>query len=303
MKKTILAQVLLFAKGAIIGGCMVVPGISAGTIIILCGLYGALLCHISGFYKSKKQFFDALAFAIPLALGGAVGIFLLSRGLEFAIDKFSLPIFALFAGLVLGSIPLVLGITYSKSSKTEPQDSEQKNKSTFRWQHLIPMGLACAFVIVFAFFQAPETGVKTLSFTTGIMLVVAGAITVATMIIPGISGAFVLVLIGYYNTVLNAVSTVNIPVLALFVLGAPVGLFAAAICAGFFLKRYKIISHMVIVGFLIGSVIGIFMFPGTYTSATNLWGIAAAIVLFILGFVSVIMLSKLQKNKKDYLII
>lgn len=284
-----------------IGGCMVVPGISAGTIMILCGLYGALLGHASGFYKSKKQFFDALAFAVPLALGGMIGIFLLSRGLEFAIDKFSLPIFALFAGLVLGSIPVVLEITYPKTTETEPPDLNPKIKSAFRWRHLIPAGLACVFVIVFALFQTPETGIKTLSLATGIMLVVAGAITVATMIIPGISGAFVLVLIGYYNTVLNAASTVNIPVLALFALGAPIGLFAAAICANFFLKRFKIISHMVIIGFLIGSVISIFMYSGTYDSATNIWGIAAAIVLFIFGLISVIMLSKLQKNKKDYL--
>jgi putative membrane protein len=295
MKKSILTNLLLFIKGAAIGGCMIVPGMSAGTVIILCGLYGALIGHINGLFKSKKHFIDAVIFFIPLALGAVVGIAALSRGLEFLIEKFSLPVFALFAGLVLGSAPLVLGITYAKP------ETEKETPTKFRWWHLIPFGVACALVIIFALFTPPDTETKTLTATTGIMLVVAGAMTTAAMIIPGISGAFLLILIGYYSTVLNAVNTFNIPVLALFVLGAPIGLIVSAKGIGFLLKRFKIISHMAIVGFLIGSVVGIFIYDGTYASATNAWGITASIVLFIVGFALVLLLSRSTKNKRDIL--
>lgn len=305
MKKVIWANVLLFAKGVFIGGCMIVPGMSAGTVIVLCGLYGTLIGYINGLFKSKKQFIDAVAFAIPLALGAVVGIVALSRVLEFLIDKCSLPVFALFAGLVLGSIPLMLGITYTKKpkadSKAKEKDTKDKpNATAFKWWHLIPAIIACGVAVVFALLQAPETGVKALSVTTGIMLVIAGAITIAAMIIPGISGAFLLVLMGYYETLLNAASTINVPVLALFALGAPVGLIIAAKGIGFFLKRFRIATHMVIVGFLVGSVAGIFMYPGTYDSATNAWGIVAASVLFVLGLALVVILSRLQKNKEDF---
>jgi len=263
-------------------------------VIILCGLYGVLIGHINGLFKSKKQFLDAVVFAIPLALGALVGIFALSRGLEFLIERFALPVFALFAGLVLGSVPLVIGITYKR--KTEEREAVK-----FKWWHVIPVVIACGLVICFAWFQAPASGVRELNVVTGVMLVVAGAMTVAAMLIPGISGAFLLVLIGYYETLLNAASTFNIPVLALFILGAPIGLFVAAKGIGFFLRRFRIVSHMAIVGFLIGSVVGIFMYPGTYSSATGVWGIVTACLLFVAGVVLVLVLSRLQKNKENIL--
>ena len=297
MKKSLLTFILLFIKGALVGGCMIIPGMSAGTVIILVGLYGVLLGHASGFYKSKKKFVGALAFFIPLALGALIGIFALSRGLEVLIERYALPVFALFAGLVLGSLPLVIGITYKGGSE---QEREVKS-SKFKWWHLIPAVIAFGLVICFAVFRAPESGVRELGVTSGIMLVVAGALTVAAMLIPGISGAFLLVIIGYYETLLNAASTLNIPVLALFVLGAPIGLFVAAKGIGFFLRRFRIVSHMAIVGFLIGSVAGIFMYSGTYASATGAVGIIVAVTLFVAGFVTVLLLSRLQKNKEDIL--
>jgi len=294
MKKTIAANLLLFIKGALIGACMIVPGLSAGTVIILCGLYGALLGHLNGMFKSKKQFLDALVFGLPLALGAVVGIFALSRGLEWLIECYALPVFALFAGLVLGSVPLVIRLTYKvKQENPEP--------SKFKWWHVIPAIIACGLVICFAIFQAPESGVRELNVATGFMLVLAGAMTVAAMIIPGISGAFLLVLIGYYQTVLNAASTFNIVVLALFALGGPIGLFIAAKVIGFFLRRFKVITHMAIVGFLVGSVAGIFIYPGTYASATGVWGIIAACFLFVAGFALILILSRFQKKKEGLL--
>jgi putative membrane protein len=295
MKKSLLTFILLFIKGALVGGCMIIPGMSAGTVIILVGLYGVLIGHLNGLFKSKKQFLDAVVFGVPLALGALMGIFALSRGLEFLIERFSLPVFALFAGLVLGSVPLVIAITYKR------QDEAQESKSKFKWWHVVPAVLACAIVILFAVFQAPETGVRELNVVTGIMLVISGAVTLASMIIPGLSGAFMLVLMGYYETLLNAASNFNIPVLALFVLGAPIGLLVAAKGVGFFLRRFRIVSHMAIVGFLVGSVAAIFIYPGTYSSATGVWGIVAACVLFVVGFILVLFLSKLRKNKEEIL--
>jgi len=297
MKKMVAANAMLVVKGALIGGCMIVPGMSAGTVMILCGLYGVLIGHISGFYKSKQQFLDAIKFVIPLAIGAIIGILALSHGLEFLIEKFALPVFALFAGLVLGSVPLVIESTYKKP--VIARNEAIPNGPPFKVWHLIPAIIACALVICFAVFSAPETEVKDLSVTTGIMFIVAGAITTAAMLIPGISGAFLLILIGYYNTVLDAVNTFNIPILALFVLGAPIGLFVAAKGIGFFLRRFKIMSYMAIVGFLVGSVVGIFLYPGTYDSATNALGIVAAAILFVIGFALVVMLSKFQKNKEE----
>ena len=281
---------------------MIVPGMSAGTVIILCGLYGVLLGHVSGFYKSKGAFWDAVRFFIPLMIGAVVGIFALSRALEFLINKFSLPVFALFAGLVLGSVPLVAKGVRQGDANGDGVSCHSCNNLTKKYSNLLrphllaPAILACALVIVLAIFSPPEAGVKELSVTTGIMLVIAGAASIAAMLIPGISGAFLLILMGYYETLLNAASNLNIPVLALFALGAPIGLFVAAIGIRFFLRRFRVASHMAIVGFLVGSVVGVFLYPGTYESATNAFGIVAACILFIAGFTFIMLLSRFQKE-------
>ena len=273
---------------------MIIPGMSAGTVIILVGLYGGLLAHLNGFYKSKKNFIDALMFAIPLLLGAVIGLLSLSRALEYLIEHFSLPIFSLFAGFVCGIIPLVLIDAFTDRSKDNPAETK---RVPIKWWYAIPFLIAASIVITFAILKAPDSGVKALSFGTGIMLVIAGAIAAADMIIPGISGSFVLVLIGYYSTMLDALNTFNIPVLLMFALGIPFGLVVASKGVGYFLKNFRTGTYMVIVGFLVGSVIAIFIMSDTYNSGVNAVGIATAPILFVIGFVTVLMTSMARKGK------
>ena len=74
VKKIILSSLINLVFGVLIGGCVVIPGMSAGTVMILCGIYGALIGHVNGFYKSKKQFISAIIFLVPLGIGGVIGI-------------------------------------------------------------------------------------------------------------------------------------------------------------------------------------------------------------------------------------
>ena len=180
---------------------------------------------------------------------------------------------------------------------SETEQVEQKPEFKFKWWHPIPAIIACGLVVTFALLNTTDTGVKELNWVTGIMLVVCGAIAAAAMIFPGISGAFMLILLGYYNTILHAVNTFNIAMLALVVLGAIIGFLATAQGIGYLLKRFKLITHLAVIGFLVGSVAGIFIYKGTYDSAVTAWGISAAVILFIAGFAATMLLSKLQKNR------
>ena len=108
--------VVNFFKGAIVGGSNAIPAISGGTVLLLLGIYDPFISHLGGFYKSKKQLFSALIFLLPVFIGIALGIVALSNLLMWLIGVASLPTFALFAGMVLGSIPLVINALYKSNS-------------------------------------------------------------------------------------------------------------------------------------------------------------------------------------------
>ena len=305
------------------GGCNVVPGMSGGTVIILLGIYEAMIGSVNGLFKSKKQFKDGLIYLAPIAIGMAVGIFALSKLVSFLIADFALPTFALFAGLIAGSVPFIyksaqnqgsgisdqgkdLSIEYEVQSTDCGNINNDSNPSSLIPNpsinialRLLPAVLACALVVVLALFAPPDSGVKELNFFNGIMLAVSGAVAMSAMVIPGISGAYMLILLGYYSTVINAVSAFNIFVLLIFILGAVVGFLLTAKGIGFVLKRFRVISYHAIVGFLIGSVAGIFIYEGTYASATNTLGIISAVIFFIAGTACTVVLSLLKPAKKQ----
>ena len=291
MKSLIIKHLLHFAFGILIGGCIVTPGMDSGTMIILCGMYGALLANVNGLFKSKKQFIDGVIFLVPIALGAVTGIFALSRLLEYLITHYSLPVYSLFAGFMLGTVPFLVRMAYKRPA------AEEKGVK-FVWWHIIPSVLACAFIVTLAVLTPPDSAIKELTAVTGIMLFVCGVIAAAAMIFPGTSGAFLLVLLGYYNTVLNAVNELKLSMLAIFVVGAVIGLFGMARLIGFLLKRFKLVTHMAVAGFLIGSVASLFIFKSTYASATGTWGIVAAVVMFLIGIAATTFLTYLQKDKK-----
>jgi len=296
---TFVNSFFLFLKGILIGACMIVPGMSAGTVIIIMGIYGLLIWNINGLlFKGTKRFMNAVWFLSPIVLGCIVGVLTLSRFIELVITHYSLPTFALFAGFVLGSIPMIFNNTYITNKSLESQNTDCKSRyNKVRWWHILPVIMACAIVILFAIFQTHESSAQVeLTTTTAIMLVVAGAITAGAMIIPGISGSFLLILIGYYATFLNALNTFDVAMLGLFVLGAPIGLIIAAKTIGFALKRFHTLTYLIIIGFLLGSVAAIFIYPETYNTGTNTLGIIVAGILFVLGMMSVLLLSKRQKT-------
>jgi uncharacterized membrane protein len=364
-KDNIFKHIINFFKGLLVGGVNVVPGMSGGTILILCGIYEPILTNVNGMFKGKKQFLSSIIFLLPILLGALVGIYALSRYvIEPLINNFALPTFALFAGLVLGSVPLIVKMLYKPEIDSSVHNSQNdvrcevgdesqadnviaseakqssstmlnaqcsmrndgidiKNTATmhdarctmhekaenrqpstvnsnnikFKPWHIIPAVLACGLIVGLSFFTAPETGVRQLNFGTALMLVLAGAIATGAMVLPGISGTFMLLLMGYYTTVINAVSTFNFLALLFFGVGAVAGLLLAAKGAKFLLKKFKTVSYLAIIGLLVGSVIGIFLYPDTYKSAADTAGIIVAVILFIAGCAATILLSKFSKSK------
>ena len=271
-----------FLKGILIGLANIIPGVSGGTIAVILGIFDNLIDAINNFARDIKK---NLIFLTPIVSGALFSILFFSSVLKFCLREYSLPTNLFFAGLVFGSIPLI----YKKATK-----------NNFNAYHFVYTVVATVFVIFISnvninnIFEIGEN--FSLILITKIFF---GAILAAiAMIIPGISGSFIMVLLGIYPTIINAIS--NIPQCVLnfsnktllintgatissFALGILLGIiFASKLISGL-LEKFYTSAYFCILGLVIGSIYGIFTSPMTYQSGINNFMILIGIVTFFMG--------------------
>lgn len=268
-----------FLKGMIIGIANIIPGVSGGTMAVTTGVYEQLISSIGNFFKKFKETFkENMKFLVPIGLGAVVGIVLFSKLLEYLLNNFEMATKFAFMGLIIGSFPLIFKNSVSKG---------------FKKRYLIPFAITFAIGITLTILQIMGvTGAEVKSFDmnliTVILLFVYGMIAASAMIVPGISGSFILLLMGVYKAILTAVSSLNIPVLIPFALGAAVGVIAVAKLIDVLLNKWHGGTYFAIIGFIIGTLPAIF--PGF---AFNVEGIVS-IVVFVAGLVLSYFASKLE---------
>jgi len=259
--------------GLVLGVTTVIPGISAGTMAIVFNVYERLIGIIT---PDIKKVFAAWKFWLPLAAGGVAGIIFFSKVITLLYENHLIPTLWFFIGLIAGSIPLIY-------SRTRKPSSALPSLPT-----VICAVLALAVMIVMGEFR-PDDGAAVygeLTLPLLGMLVLAGALAAIAMIIPGISGAFLLLVIGLYRTVFQAVSDLNIVLLVPFALGAGAGLLIGAAFVRFLLSTAPRETYGAVFGLVAGSII--LLFPGGFGegvmisfSATSL--LAGGLISFFLG--------------------
>ena len=235
----------LAAKGAAIGAANTVPGVSGGTIAVVMGIYDPLIEAIGDFLSPRWK--RHLAFLAPVLAGIATGIAGFAWIIEVGLARIPEQTFFFFAGLIVGSLPFI---------------ARQLHGSRLRAHH-IPVCLgACALLVLQATLGKPamSEAITRVTATTIPPLLGAGAIATATMVIPGVSGSFVLLVTGMYATFLHAIRTVNIPVLLVLAAGAALGLVAVSKVMNLLVKRYHATTYWLILGLVAGSVVGVW--PG-----------------------------------------
>lgn len=230
------------ARGVAIGAANVVPGVSGGTIAVVTGIYDELIGAIGEVLSSRWRL--SLAYLLPVLAGIFTGIGLFAAVIEWALLNAAEQTAFFFVGLIAGSVPFLWRVV-----RQEP----------IRPLHIGLFIVALAVLIVQAVVgdpprSAPITAVTPLTVWA---LLAAGAIATGTMIIPGVSGSFVLLLIGMYSTFLNAVRTFNVPVLLILIVGAAAGLWGVARVMNRLLQRHRSASYWVILGLVVGSIVGI----------------------------------------------
>lgn len=242
-------KLTLVIKGFLIGVANIIPGVSGGTLAITLGIYEKLIGAISHFFKNLKE---NIKFIIPIGIGAVLSILLLSRVISFCLDKYTLATILFFIGLILGGIPLL-----NKKIK-----GHYKNVS-----NIIIFLLSFGFVIALSVLKGENVvSFANMNIINYIMLFLVGVVAAATMIIPGVSGSFVLMLLGYYKPIVDTIGDLtkfnniwqNIMILVPFGIGVLVGIVAISKLLEFLFKKYEVKTYFGVMGFIMASIITIF---------------------------------------------
>lgn len=235
-----------FIKGFILGIANVIPGVSGGTMAVSMGLYELILSSIGNFFKDIKGNFIKL---LPIILGILVAIVSTSKLVTYALTNYKAQTLCLFIGLIFGGVSLIMRKIKGKGSKTN---------------YLI-------FFVIFFFvisLNFLKTGLIEISFTNmGIidylLLLLIGFIASSAMVIPGISGSFILMVLGYYDKIIYTLSTItdfsklgsNLLILVPFGIGVIIGIVFMAKLITNLIKKYETKTYFAIMGFVLSSVV------------------------------------------------
>jgi putative membrane protein len=229
-------------KGMAMGIAELVPGVSGGTIAFVAGIYEELITSINNVSPKTfniwrtsgfKSFWEALngTFLITLLLGMAISIFSFSKLIRWLLENEPIPLWSFFFGLVVASIIFVA------------KEVEKWNLATLL---VFILGALSAYFITGL---PPSHNTESLPF-----LFFSGAIAVCAMILPGISGSFILVLLGSYKTVLDAVDEKNFKILITVGLGILFGILSFARLLKWMFNHYKNVTLAILTGFILGSL-------------------------------------------------
>ncbi len=297
MERRIKDYAVLTLKGMAMGAADVVPGVSGGTIAFIAGIYDELINSIKSInmHSLKLLFTGKIAafwkavngnFLFALLLGIAISVFSLAKLITYLLLNEPVLVWSFFFGLVLASTWFV-------------------TKDIKGWNWKTVAGFVGGAVI--AYYITVATPAET---STNLMFIfLCGAIAICAMILPGISGSFILVLLGKYFYVMEAVKTLDLVVLGVFAFGAALGITSFSRVLSYALKNFRNITLSVLSGFMLGSLNKVWPWKEVeklvsdghevmieHNIAPNT-EVSEAVVLMLIGFILVYVLEKISAKK------
>lgn len=300
MERKLKDYAVLALKGMGMGAADVVPGVSGGTIAFIVGIYDELINSIKSinmetlkllFTGKLTAFWKGIngSFLVSILLGIGISVFSLAKVITWLLTDHPVLVWSFFFGLVLASTWFV---------------SKDIKEWNFKTILSFIIGAAVAYYITVA------TPAETPSGYWFIFL--CGAIAICAMILPGISGSFILVLLGKYFFVMEAVKTLDLVIIAIFGAGAVIGITTFSRVLSFALKNFRNITLSVLTGFMLGSLNKVWPWKETVETYVDSHGVVKplieanimpnqyvleAVVLMVVGFLAVYILEKLSSKK------
>jgi len=261
-------------RGLIMGASDVIPGVSGGTIAVLLGIYDRLIAGINGILSRRWK--QQLGFLIPLAIGMAIAVLALSRVIEWLFEHYPQPTQFFFMGLILGILPYLF--------------RQADARTAFKPIHFVLLlagGLVCGSLA----FLNPGEGMafSTIGVQQYVLLFLAGIVASAAMILPGISGSFMLLVMGVYQTVISAISDLKLDIIAVVGFGIVIGILFMSKLISYFMDHYRTATFAIVIGLVIGSLFVVY--PG-FPGSTDL--ILASVITFAIGLLTAYILGKVE---------
>ena len=272
---------LIFIRGILMGSADIVPGVSGGTIALITGIYERLIYSISKinfkFLKplvklDLKVFWRELldeidfGFFIPLVLGIAIAMVTIAKVVTYCMDVYPALTYAFFLGLIIASAYILL-----------------KKIPKLQIKHIafVILGFVLAYIFVSLNPIAANHSLP--------VLFISGLIAICAMILPGISGSFLLLLLGQYEYMLTALHELHFTELIVFIVGAIIGILGFSKLLNYLLKRYEEVT----MAFLIGVMLGTLKIPAVTVVnnvSLNLSGLLPCLIVAVIAFILIIVL-------------
>ncbi|HCZ6652710.1 TPA: DUF368 domain-containing protein [Staphylococcus aureus] len=273
-------------KGFAMGTSDLVPGVSGGTIALLLGIYNQFIASISGIFS--RRFWPSFTFLIPIIIGMLLAMGSLSNLFNYLLSQHRIPTMFFFGGLIIGILPYLLKI------------SNYKTSFTTKHYMMVIAGIAILIVITLMNNGDKHAG-ETLTLSTGLIIkyFIAGMCASSAMLLPGISGSFMLLVFGVYGTVMLAISEVvklnftGLPILLAVGFGVLAGFIISSKIIQYFLTHHKLMTFALIIGFVVGSLFAVF--PGLPTNIV-MWFVS--LVVFIIGFIVSLTLGRITAENE-----
>lgn len=302
--------------GIIIGISNIVPGVSAGTMFVILGIFKKLidqvgLCidevkkmikNITKFKEKdggiravgimfKNIFNSQKTFLIPIAIGMAFAIYFVAKLFSILNPEQIMYRNYIFLGLVLGGIPAL----FKELKKgTDIQNINKRKVNIYLFMFIGFLIMLIVYILKINGIGLRKVGYEELSISMALPLFLVGAIAAASMVIPGISGSMVVLILGYYELMTISISKLNMVFIIPFAIGILVGIMAILKLIKYLLDNHYTKTYSCIVGFVVGSLL--MVFPGL---PTNIMGYVITIVCIIIGLFASYMIEKYSEKIKD----
>lgn len=280
--KTVLQYIKVFLSGIVFGVANIIPGVSGGTMLVVFGIYDQLTEAISGI----KAIIKNIVFLLCFGLGAGIGLLVFASVISLLFQNFGVQTNMFFIGLILGSVPMIYRMGTSES-KVKPLCA-------------VPFVLALGVVILLAVLEQINV-VPTADVVTGfdlgmtVKLFVCAIIAAVAMIIPGLSGSFIMMLLGVYETIIGAIQikALNFYVIIPVALGVIIGIIGGAKVISILIKKYKLMVYSTIMGLVVGSVYAILPADFGFNLQTGY-----GFVCLLFGVLTSVLVEKLGKTEE-----
>jgi len=307
MNRRLIDYVIISLKGMAMGAADVVPGVSGGTIAFISGIYEELITTLNNINTSllktlfKKGFVEAWkqlngSFLLSLIIGIAISVLSLVKSIKWLLENKPILLWSFFFGLVIASIFFIA-------------------KQITKWTFATILGFIIGAFVAYYITTLPPLGTNDSSW----FLFISGALAICAMILPGISGAFILVLLGAYRPVIEAINNSDIKTILILGIGAITGLLSFSKLLKWLFKNYHNLTLTILTGFIFGSLNKIWPWKKVLSWRLNSHQeqvplleqsispfsfegdnqLPFAILLMIIGFLTIFILEKLGNTKPE----